>query len=80
MSQVQRSRALQRFASDPDARILLISLKAGGVGLNLTAASYLFLLDPWSVLYLEEEEHDCMSGAGESVFLFDDDVSYIACL
>jgi hypothetical protein len=47
MSQAQRSQALQRFGSDPHARLLLISLKAGGVGLNLTAASYLFLLDPW---------------------------------
>ena len=30
-----------------DKRIFLISLKAGGVGLNLTAADYVFILDPW---------------------------------
>jgi SNF2 family DNA or RNA helicase len=30
-----------------DAQIFLISLKAGGFGLNLTAASYIFLMDPW---------------------------------
>lgn len=30
-----------------DSQIFLISLKAGGVGLNLTAASYIFLMDPW---------------------------------
>ena len=30
-----------------DAQIFLISLKAGGVGLNLTAANYIFLMDPW---------------------------------
>jgi len=30
-----------------DAQVFLISLKAGGVGLNLTAASYIFLMDPW---------------------------------
>lgn len=32
---------------DGEAQIFLISLKAGGVGLNLTAASYIFLMDPW---------------------------------
>ncbi|WP_288021801.1 C-terminal helicase domain-containing protein, partial [Tenuifilum sp.] len=32
---------------DPDKKIFLISLKAGGVGLNLTAADYIFILDPW---------------------------------
>lgn len=30
-----------------DANVFLISLKAGGVGLNLTAASYVFIMDPW---------------------------------
>ena len=30
-----------------DSQVFLISLKAGGVGLNLTAASYIFLMDPW---------------------------------
>ena len=34
------------FQTDPTCNILLISLKAGGVGLNLTAAGYVFLLDP----------------------------------
>ena len=42
-----RSRAVERFQNDPDCRIFLISLKAGGLGLNLTAAEYVFLLDPW---------------------------------
>src|SRR5206468_6264187 len=32
---------------DADCGLFLISLKAGGVGLNLTAAEYVFLLDPW---------------------------------
>ena len=39
-----RARALPATASDP---VFLISLKAGGVGLNLTEADYCFLLDPW---------------------------------
>jgi superfamily II DNA or RNA helicase len=36
-----------RFQNDPDCRLFLVSLKAGGLGLNLTAAEYVFLLDPW---------------------------------
>lgn len=35
------------YFQNGEARIFLISLKAGGVGLNLTAASYIFLMDPW---------------------------------
>jgi len=42
-----RQARVDRFQSDPDCRVFLISLKAGGVGLNLTAADYVFLLDPW---------------------------------
>ncbi len=40
-------RGSTRFQTDPDLRLFLVSLKAGGLGLNLTAASYVFLLDPW---------------------------------
>jgi hypothetical protein len=42
-----RGVAVERFQSDPDCKLFLISLKAGGLGLNLTAAEYVFLLDPW---------------------------------
>jgi SNF2 family DNA or RNA helicase len=42
-----RSARVERFQTDPECRLFLISLKAGGVGLNLTAAGYVFLLDPW---------------------------------
>ena len=42
-----RGVAVERFQSDPDCKLFLISLKAGGQGLNLTAAEYVFLLDPW---------------------------------
>ena len=38
---------VQHFQSDPACPVFLISLKAGGLGLNLTAAEYVFLLDPW---------------------------------
>jgi SNF2 family DNA or RNA helicase len=42
-----REAHVQRFQRDPAVGLFLISLKAGGVGLNLTAAEYVFLLDPW---------------------------------
>ncbi|QDU22543.1 ATP-dependent helicase HepA [Urbifossiella limnaea] len=42
-----RAARVEHFQSDPECRLFLISLKAGGVGLNLTAAGYVFLLDPW---------------------------------
>jgi SNF2 family DNA or RNA helicase len=42
-----RQARVERFQNDPDCRLFLISLKAGGLGLNLTAAEYIFLLDPW---------------------------------
>jgi SNF2 family DNA or RNA helicase len=42
-----RQKRVDRFQTDPDCPLFLISLKAGGVGLNLTAAEYVFLLDPW---------------------------------
>ncbi|MGA2261028.1 MAG: DEAD/DEAH box helicase [Acidobacteriota bacterium] len=42
-----RQAEVERFQHDPKCRLFLISLKAGGLGLNLTAAEYVFLLDPW---------------------------------
>ncbi len=42
-----RPARIARFQEDPACRLFLVSLKAGGTGLNLTAADYVFLLDPW---------------------------------
>ena len=42
-----RKSPVERFQNDPACGVFLISLKAGGLGLNLTAADYVFLLDPW---------------------------------
>ena len=42
-----REARVAHFQGDPDCRLFLVSLKAGGLGLNLTAAEYVFLLDPW---------------------------------
>ncbi len=42
-----RAERVRRFQEDPACPLFLVSLKAGGLGLNLTAAEYVFLLDPW---------------------------------
>ena len=46
-SQAARARAVRRFQSEPGLPVFLISTKAGGAGLNLTAADYVFIADPW---------------------------------
>jgi len=43
----KREKIISHFQEDPENRIFLISLKAGGVGLNLTGADYVFIIDPW---------------------------------
>jgi len=42
-----REARVEQFQNDPNTKLFLISLKAGGVGLNLHAAEYVYLLDPW---------------------------------
>ena len=42
-----RGEPVRKFQEDPDVKIFLLSLKAGGVGINLTAADYVVLFDPW---------------------------------
>jgi hypothetical protein len=43
----QRQKSIKEFQSDDEIKAFLISLKAGGTGLNLTAADYVFITDPW---------------------------------
>jgi SNF2 family DNA or RNA helicase len=42
-----RGKVVDSFQNNPDIRVFLISLKAGGTGLNLTQADYVYLVDPW---------------------------------
>ncbi|WP_156307479.1 DEAD/DEAH box helicase [Sphingobacterium endophyticum] len=42
-----RGNKVHNFQNNQEVRVFLISLKAGGVGLNLTAADYVYLVDPW---------------------------------
>ncbi|CAN4116553.1 unnamed protein product [Withania somnifera] len=55
LSQKQRERVLKEFSDTNENTILLMSLRAGGVGLNLTAASNVFLMDPWWNPAVEEQ-------------------------
>ncbi|MEL6141205.1 MAG: DEAD/DEAH box helicase, partial [Bacteroidota bacterium] len=43
----QRAKEVERFQEDPNLQAFFISIKSGGTGLNLTAADYVFVLDPW---------------------------------
>lgn len=47
MTLQQRRQQLEAFKTQSKVRLLLMSLKAGGLGLNLTEANYVFMLDPW---------------------------------
>ncbi len=46
-STLNREEVIGQFQEDPQMQVFLISLKAGGVGLNLTKADYVFIIDPW---------------------------------
>jgi DNA repair protein RAD16 len=47
MNVQSRDTALKDFGADNSVRVLLMSLKAGGVALNLTVANEVYLMDPW---------------------------------
>lgn len=65
-----RAASVERFQSDPDAKLFLISLKAGGLGLNLTAAEYVFLLDPWWNPAVEAQAIDRTHRIGQTKSVF----------
>ena len=55
LSPSQRAAVTDRFLSDPRHKLLVLSLRAGGVGLNLQSASYVFHLDRWWNPAIEEQ-------------------------
>jgi SNF2 family DNA or RNA helicase len=65
-----REAKVERFQQDPACRLFLISLKAGGVGLNLTAAEYVFLLDPWWNPAVEAQAIDRAHRIGQTRHVF----------
>jgi len=66
----ERERAIQRFQNDPNCRVFLISLKAGGVGLNLTAADYVYIVDPWWNPAVEQQAIDRTHRIGQTKNIF----------
>lgn len=65
MSIPARDAAINRFTEDPDCKIFLMSLKAGGVALNLTVASHVFLMDPWWNPAVEQQAQDRIHRIGQ---------------
>ncbi|XP_061356483.1 ATP-dependent helicase rhp16 isoform X2 [Gastrolobium bilobum] len=65
MSLAARDTAIKRFTDDPDCKIFLMSLKAGGVALNLTVASHVFLMDPWWNPAVERQAQDRIHRIGQ---------------
>jgi len=65
MNAKQREETLRRFSADPQCTVLLASLKAGGVGLNLTAANHVYLCDQWWNLAVEEQACDRIYRVGQ---------------
>jgi superfamily II DNA or RNA helicase len=65
-----RAAKVERFQTDPECPIFLISLKAGGLGLNLTAAEYVYLLDPWWNPAVEAQAIDRSHRIGQTQHVF----------
>ena len=66
----EREKAIQSFQNDDEVRVFLISLKAGGVGLNLTAADYVYIVDPWWNPAVEQQAIDRTHRIGQTKNIF----------
>ena len=67
MSQNRRDRVIQRFKNDNRHRVLVLSLREGGVGLNLQEASYVFHLDRWWNPAVERQAEDRSHRFGQTL-------------
>lgn len=65
-----RKARVDNFQNDESCPVFLISLKAGGLGLNLTAADYVFLLDPWWNPAVEAQAIDRAHRVGQTKTVF----------
>jgi superfamily II DNA or RNA helicase len=66
----ERERSIQNFQTNENSRVFLISLKAGGVGLNLTAADYVYIVDPWWNPAVEQQAIDRTHRIGQTKNIF----------
>ncbi len=69
-SSKQRETSVENFQTNPDLRVFLISLKAGGTGLNLTAADYVYIIDPWWNPAVENQAIDRVYRIGQDKHVF----------
>ena len=69
-SAIDREKAVQSFQNNDEVRVFLISLKAGGVGLNLTAADYVYIVDPWWNPAVEQQAIDRTHRIGQTKNIF----------
>jgi len=65
-----RGEIVERFQKEKEIQLFLISLKAGGVGLNLTEADYVFMLDPWWNPAVEQQAIDRTHRIGQTKNVF----------
>ena len=65
-----REKRVEQFQNDPNMKLFLISLKAGGLGLNLHAAEYVYLLDPWWNPAVESQAIDRAHRIGQTRHVF----------
>ncbi|NQZ56241.1 MAG: SNF2 helicase associated domain-containing protein, partial [Lentisphaeraceae bacterium] len=65
-----RQQKVENFQNDPDCKLFLISLKAGGTGLNLTEAEYVYILDPWWNPAVEAQAIDRAHRIGQQRHVF----------
>lgn len=66
----ERKNQVEIFQNDPNIHVFLISLKAGGVGLNLTEADYVYLVDPWWNPAVEQQAIDRTHRIGQKNKIF----------
>ncbi len=69
-SSMDRKDQVEKFNKDPNLKIFLISIKAGGLGLNLTEADYVFILDPWWNPAVEQQAIDRAHRIGQKKKVF----------
>ena len=65
-----RQTLVQQFQNDDNVKVFLMTLKTGGVGLNLTAADYIFIYDPWWNIAAENQAIDRTHRIGQDKTVF----------
>lgn len=70
MDEKDRQRAIEKFQENEDIQVFLLSLRAGNSGLNLTAADYVFLADPWWNPFTMRQAEDRAHRIGQNKTVF----------